>query len=202
MREGKEYTAEDVLLGYANPAYDQMAKRLLAQKKVMARIFKCIVPEFAEASLADIADKYIEGELQIGEIPVHADKTNAVRNAPRSPKELRGNNTENASATEGWVHFDILFQGLVGLVRMTRTLERRKHDRCNALHRGIAGESAEGCRPRARGVLGRQGISRGPGQDSPQHGAIRIHQPTRQRHVGHDHNILVPLRSIQVMNRL
>lgn len=110
MREGKEYTAEDVLLGYANPAYDQMAKRLLAQKKVMARILKRTVPEFAEASLADIADKYIEGELQIGEIPVHADKTNAVRNAPRSPKELRGNNTENASATEGWVHFDILFQ--------------------------------------------------------------------------------------------
>ena len=76
-----------MLLGYANPAYDQHAKRLLAQKDVVARILKGVVPEFRQIDLAIIASQCIEGEPEIGVIPVDMDKTNAAR---QMPKELRG----------------------------------------------------------------------------------------------------------------
>ena len=87
-------TPEDLLLGYANPAYDQHAKRLLAQKDVVARILKGVVPEFRQIDLATILGRCIEGEPEIGAIPVDMDKTNAAR---RIPKEIRGDNTESAS---------------------------------------------------------------------------------------------------------
>ena len=47
-------TPGDLLFGYANPAYDQHAKRLLAQKDVVARILKGVVPEFRQMDLATI----------------------------------------------------------------------------------------------------------------------------------------------------
>ena len=87
-------TTEDLLLGYANPAYDQHAKRLLAQKDVVARILKGVVPEFRQIDLATILGRCIEGEPEIGAIPVDMDKTNAAK---RIPKEIRGDNTESAS---------------------------------------------------------------------------------------------------------
>ena len=105
-----DITPEDLLLGYANPAYDQHARRLLAQKDVAARILKGVVPEFRQMDLATILGRCIEGEPEIGAIPVDMDKTNAAR---RIPKEIRGDNTESASPAEGWIRFDILFRAKV-----------------------------------------------------------------------------------------
>ena len=76
-------TTEDLLLGYANPAYDQHAKRLLAQKAVVARILKGVVPEFRRIDLATILGRCIEGEPEIGAIPIDMDKTNAARRMPK-----------------------------------------------------------------------------------------------------------------------
>ena len=76
-------TPGDLLLGYANPAYDQHAKRLLAQKDVVARILKGVVPEFRRIDLATIIGQCIEGEPEIGAIPVDMDKTNAARRMPK-----------------------------------------------------------------------------------------------------------------------
>ncbi len=94
----------DRLSGYGNPQYDQHAKRILADKKIMAYILKRTVPEFADATLDDIAEKYIEGEPEIGTVPVNPDKTNASRNG-----KIEGDRNESTSPTEGWVTFDILF---------------------------------------------------------------------------------------------
>ena len=110
MTSSTIFNPEDLLLGYANPAYDQHAKRLLAQKDVVARILKGVVPEFRQIDLATIIGRCIEGEPEIGVIPVDMDKTNAAR---QTPKEIRGNNTESASPTEGWIRFDILFHARV-----------------------------------------------------------------------------------------
>jgi hypothetical protein len=104
-----EYHASD----YRNPTYDQHAKRLLAQRTIMARLLKRTVPEFKEATISDIAEKYIEGTPQISEIPIDRDMTNAVGNTPRSPKEFLGSATENIGITEGWIRFDILFHARV-----------------------------------------------------------------------------------------
>ena len=94
----------DRLSGYGNPQYDQHAKRILADKKIMAYILKRTVPEFADATLDDIANVYIEGEPEIGTVPVNPDKTNASRSG-----KIEGDRNESTSPTEGWVTFDILF---------------------------------------------------------------------------------------------
>ena len=105
MRE----TPEDRLLGFGNTEYDQSAKRLLSEKSVMAYVLKGTVPEFKDASLSDIADKYIEGEVQVSAVPVNRDKTNTVA----APKKLAGLRNEDGSPTEGWITFDILFHAIV-----------------------------------------------------------------------------------------
>ena len=105
--------AENVGDSYQDPTYDQHAKRLLSQRAIMARLLKRTVPEFKDAAIADIAEKYIEGTPQISEIPVDRDKTNTVRNRKDSPKEFFGDATENIGITEGWVRFDILFHARV-----------------------------------------------------------------------------------------
>ncbi len=94
----------DTLVGYGNAQYDQHAKRILADKKIMAYILKRTVPEFQDATLEDIAEKYIEGEPQIGTVPVNPDKTHATRGG-----KVKGDRNESTSPTEGWVTFDILF---------------------------------------------------------------------------------------------
>ena len=76
---------------YQNPTYDQHAKRLLSQKTIMARLLKRTVPEFKEAAISDIAEKYIEGTPQISEIPLDRDMTNAARSTLAIPKEIQGN---------------------------------------------------------------------------------------------------------------
>lgn len=104
---------ENVGAFYQNPTYDQHAKRLLSQRTIMARLLKRTVPEFEDAAIADIAEKYIEGTPQISEIPLDRDKTNIARNMKDSPKEFLGDATENIGITEGWIRFDILFHARV-----------------------------------------------------------------------------------------
>ena len=113
MRQNEIFSAEKYALDYQDPTYDQHAKRLLSQRAIMARLLKRTVPEFKDAAIADIADKYIEGTPEISSIPVDRDKTNDVRGRLRSPKEFLGNATENIGITEGWIRFDILFHARV-----------------------------------------------------------------------------------------
>lgn len=77
-------------------------KNILAEKKILAWILKSCVEEFADIELDEIADKYIEGEPQIAEVPVLPDETN-------DPK-VQGIGVEDVSVTEGTVKYDIRFQ--------------------------------------------------------------------------------------------
>lgn len=79
-------TPPEELLGFNNPQYDLAAKKLLSEKAVAAYLLKGTVPEFKDASLADIADKYIEGEIKVSTVPVNPGKTNAVS----KPQKIKG----------------------------------------------------------------------------------------------------------------
>lgn len=79
--------------------YDASCKRMLSEKIILAWIMKYCVKEYADCTVHDIAEKYIEGEPQVGEIPVAPDETNIIR----------GMNTEDVSITEGTVYYDIRF---------------------------------------------------------------------------------------------
>ena len=85
-----------------NAAYDSLAKRFLARKSILAHILKHTVSEFADSSLQDIEQKYIEGDpsATINTIPL--DDT----------LDIKGKHTESNSPLEGLVTFDIIFDAL------------------------------------------------------------------------------------------
>ena len=87
--------------------YDIRAKRLLAQKSILARILLKTVEAFKGMSLEDVAD-CIEGEPVIGMVPIEPGSTNACR-ADGSVQRIRGFNTENSEINEGMIRFDIVF---------------------------------------------------------------------------------------------
>ena len=100
-------SSEEALYGNRNAAYDQAAKKVLSQKKILAFILKRMVEEFQDESVQDIMTKYIEGTPLISQVPVHPDETN------QEIERIHGNNTEDGSISEGMVRYDILFQALV-----------------------------------------------------------------------------------------
>ena len=57
--------------------YDRAAKKLLANKLVLAHILKDCVKEYQACSIMDIAQKYIEGEPEVGTTGVYMDDSNS-----------------------------------------------------------------------------------------------------------------------------
>ncbi|TYZ27328.1 nuclease [Selenomonas caprae] len=98
----------DKLLGFNNPQYDLAAKRILSERAVAAYLLKGTVPEFKEASLGDIADKYIEGDIRVSNVPINPGKTNTVA----KPKKIKGLRNEVGDVTEGWTTFDVIFHAV------------------------------------------------------------------------------------------
>ncbi len=99
-------TPADELLGFNNPQYDLAAKRILSERAVAAYLLKGTVSEFKQANLADIAEKYIEGDIQVSAVPVNPGKTNA------KPKKIKGLRNEIGDVTEGWTTFDVIFHAV------------------------------------------------------------------------------------------
>ena len=58
--------------------YDTSAKRLLAQKSILAHILVHTIDEF-KGMAPEEAEKYIEGEPQIGIVPIEPGLTNAEK---------------------------------------------------------------------------------------------------------------------------
>ncbi len=84
-------------------SYDQLCKRLLANKQILAWIQKGCVAEFAECSLQDIAEKYIEGRPGITAVPIYPDECSEF---------IEGAVTEDLTMMEGTVSFDIHFRAI------------------------------------------------------------------------------------------
>ena len=104
-------TAED------KARYDAAAKKLVAQKAVLAYILKSALDEFAEIPVKRIAEDLIEGTPQVSEAAVHQDYPDARpagnMGAPLSGSDrIGGMPTEDTSIREGTVHYDIRFMAL------------------------------------------------------------------------------------------
>ena len=84
-------------------AYDQLAKRVLSRKIILAHILKETVEEFADSSVEDIEKKYIEGDPQLSINRVALDDT----------LDIKGKPTESKSPTEGFITYDIIFDAIV-----------------------------------------------------------------------------------------
>lgn len=86
--------------------YDAAVKNLLANRKILSWILKSCIEEFHSIEIDEIADKYIDREPQIAEVPVMPDETNSVT-------RIEGTGFEDVTITEGTVTFDIRFQAVV-----------------------------------------------------------------------------------------
>ena len=106
----------DSLYGSDNAKYDQHAKHLLSSRKLLAEIVKKVVPEFQDASIDDIANKYIEGTPLVGSVPVNPGLTNAV------PSKISGDRNEDGAPKEGYITYDILFHARAPGTEETMTL--------------------------------------------------------------------------------
>ena len=87
-------------------AYDNVCKRLLANKLILAWIMKSCLEEYRDCEIPEIASKYIEGEAQISEAAVHPDEET-------ESLQIRGLNTEDSTINEGTVTYDIRFRAIV-----------------------------------------------------------------------------------------
>ena len=94
--------------------YDACAKRLLGQKIILAHILVKTVDEFKGMKPEEVVP-YIEGEPQIGIVPVEPGMTNAEEsgvaqeNTKTDSARIIGLNTENREINEGVIYFDIIF---------------------------------------------------------------------------------------------
>ena len=93
--------AEDIHVTDQSARYDAACKRLLSQKIILAWIMKSCLEEYRDCDVKEIAEKYIEGQPQVGEVPVELDETDAPR--------IRGISNEDTSLREGSNLYDIRF---------------------------------------------------------------------------------------------
>ena len=105
--------------------YDESAKRLLAQKYVLAHILVRTVEEFQGMEIEKVVS-LIEGDPYISKVPVASGLTNKDKNV--EGKRIVGLNTEAGEKNEGLVRFDIIFYVRMrnGLAQMIINVEAHK----------------------------------------------------------------------------
>ena len=97
--------AEDIRMTDQNARYDAACRKLLSEKIILAWIMKSCLEEYRNCDVKEIADKYIEGTPQVGEVAVMPGETNATK--------VRGISNEDAVPGEGRITYDIRFVALV-----------------------------------------------------------------------------------------
>lgn len=114
--------------------YDEYAKRLIAQKIILAHILAKTVDEFRGMKPEDIV-AHIEGDPKVGIVPVDPGMTNAARPTDASTPyvsdhRLAGLNTEHSEINEGMIRFDIIFYVRMkdGLAQVIINIEIQKDE--------------------------------------------------------------------------
>lgn len=107
--------------------YDEMAKRLLSEKIVLAHILANVVKEFEGMKPEEIVP-LIEGEPYIGIVPMEPGLTNKKTGISR--ERIVGLNSENQEVNEGVCRFDIVFyvRRTNGLQKMIINIEAQKSE--------------------------------------------------------------------------
>ncbi len=107
--------------------YDNCAKRLMAQKIILAHVLVRTLDEFKGLNPED-AVSYIEGEPYIDSIPIEPGLTNTNKSIYTDHDKIIGMNTENSEIYEGMVRFDIIFyvRTMNGRSRIIVNLEIQK----------------------------------------------------------------------------
>ena len=94
--------AKNIRVADEKANYDAACKRLLSEKIILAWIMKNCLEEYCDCDVEEIAERYIEGTPQVGEVAVAPDESNCV-------SMIQGAGNEDTSLTEGTIFYDIRF---------------------------------------------------------------------------------------------
>ena len=91
--------------------YDESARNIVAQKSVLAYILKSALDEYAEYTVQEIAERFIEGEPELRKIAVHQDHPDRQDDPGMmsGDDKIEGEPTADKSQRDGTVYFDIRF---------------------------------------------------------------------------------------------
>lgn len=92
----------------ADARYDAAARKLVAQKSILAYILKSTMDEFADIPVKQIAEELIEGSPLVSETAVFQDTPDKDRKMNGSSR-VQEMATEDVSVLEGTVRYDIRF---------------------------------------------------------------------------------------------
>ena len=96
--------ADDIRMTDQNARYDAACRQLLSERIILAWIMKSCLEEYQNCDVKEIAERYIEGTPQVGEVAVMPGETNAAK--------VRGISNEDTVLGEGRVTYDIRFVAL------------------------------------------------------------------------------------------
>ena len=103
---------EDIATAEMKERYDAHCKRLLSHKPILARIMKGCMEEYRDCPVEEI-ESLIEGTPAVGTFPLHGGQPVAGENPRRHGADvIYGQNTEDASPTDGIICYDIRFTAL------------------------------------------------------------------------------------------
>lgn len=85
-------------------AYDAACKRVLSEKAILARIMKACLDEYKDCDVNDIAERYIEGQPQVGNVIVAPDE--------EMTSLITGMDTEDKAVNEHTIYYDIRFRAI------------------------------------------------------------------------------------------
>ena len=97
--------AEDIRITDQIAQYDAACRQLLSDRSILAWIMKSCLEEYRDCDVKEIAEKYIEGEPQVGKVAVMPGETNATK--------IRGISNEDTVPGERRITYDIRFVALV-----------------------------------------------------------------------------------------
>ncbi len=110
----------------ASYRYDESARNIVAEKPVLAYILKSALEEYAEYTVQEIAETFIEGEPELRKIAVHQDhpdrkdaesgkKENAGAGMMSGDDKVEGISTVDKSQRDGTIYYDIRFLAVLPL---------------------------------------------------------------------------------------
>ena len=114
--------------------YDESARNIVAQKSVLAYILKSALDEYAEYTVQEIAERFIEGEPELRKIAVHQDHPDRKDDAGimSGDDKIEGAPTADKSQRDGTVYFDIRFTAVLpadgGLIEVLLNVEIQNKD--------------------------------------------------------------------------
>lgn len=95
--------------------YDEAARNLVAEKPVLAYILKSALDEYADYTVEEIAERFIEGEPEIRESAVHQDHPDRKTGGGLMDggRKVEGLPTADKSQRDGTVYYDIRFRAVL-----------------------------------------------------------------------------------------